>query len=320
MSKALTPARSTALREVPGIREAIESRLPDWKRYLLEVELSPASTVSTYANNIARFIVWLESNPQVIEKRTFIEYRNALKAEYSPGTVNLALVALRRFLDWLETIGEIPYNPAIGVKGIRVKGKGKLHKRDDLTPAEARRLLGIIPTDTAEGKRDLAIVASMLFGALRQIEVNRVTIGDYLTRSGRRVLFLQGKGDSEASEYIVVNPELEGYLASWLAYHPAGDNPRAPLFPSLSRRSFGAALSTSYIRRMIKGYMREAGIRGEGKSTHSLRHSAITAIRRAGGTLDQAQLVARHLDPKTTRIYWHDADRLENPPELMIRY
>ena len=71
---------------------------------------------------------------------------------------------------------------------------------------------------------------------------------------------------------------------------------------------------------MIKGYYRKAGIRENSKTTHSLRHSAITAVIRAGGSLLQAQRVARHTDPKTTEKYIHDYDRLKEPAEYLIEY
>ena len=160
----------------------------------------------------------------------------------------------------------------------------------------------------------------MLFGGLRTIEVRRALIAHYRTRQNRRVLLLQGKGKAEAGEFSVIVPELEEMLSQWLSYHPNGSDPKAPLFCSLSRRTYGAPLSSSGIRRMVKDRFKEAGIRDLSKTTHSLRHSAISAVIRGGGTLLQAQTFARHESPDTTQIYIHESDRLENPPELLIQY
>lgn len=290
-----------------------------YKAYLL-AEDHTQSSIATYSKELERLLSWLEENPQVIGRETFLLYREYLKSRYAPSSVNLAMVGARKYLNWLYDIGEIPSNPALGVKGVRQRGRGKAHKKDALTPGEVRRLLAIIPTDSAIGARDKAMIGVMAFGGLRTIEVRRALLGHYRTRQNRRILLLHGKGKAEAGDYIVIVPELEDMIAAWLSYHPSGADPKAPLFCSLSRRTFGEPLSSSGIRRMVKDRFREAGIRDLSKSTHSLRHSAISAVIRGGGTLLQAQRFARHESPDTTQIYIHEAERLENPPELLIQY
>lgn len=310
----------TALVGSSPLRTVLESRLADWLEYLVDEEEAAPGTAVTYERGVLRFLDWLEQNPEPVSKATFIRYRTDLKSAYSPATVNISLTAVRRFLDWLELNGDIPGNPATGVKGLKDKGRGKVHKRDVLTDTEALRLLAAPDLATAEGKRDRAILAAMLYGGLRQVEIARADIGSYRTRSNRRVLYLWGKGRSEADEYIVVNPELESALADWLAVHPDPGNPEAALFPSLSNRSHGSPLSTSAIRRLVMGYMRSAGIRDKRKTTHSLRHTFLTSILAHGGTIYDAQRAGRHADPSTTAVYAHDVNRLQNPPEFLVRY
>ena len=314
----IVPGSSAVSR--PGFDSSRLRALSEEYRDYLRAEDHTSSSVTTYAKELERFLSWLEANPQAIGRETFLQYREALKSRYAPSSVNLAMVGIRKYLNWLYDIGEIPNNPALGVKGIRQRGRGKTHKKDALTPGEVRRLLGLIPTDSAIGARDKALIGVMLFGGLRTIEVRRALIGHYRTRQNRRILLLQGKGKAEAGDYIVIVPELEEILSHWLAYHPKGSDPKAPLFCSLSRRTYGEALSSSGIRRMVKERFREAGIRDLSKTTHSLRHSAISAVIRGGGTLLQAQTFARHESPETTQIYIHESDRLENPPELLIQY
>lgn len=314
----IVPGNSAVSR--PGVDYSrLRALSAEYKAYLI-AEDHTSSSVTTYAKELERFLSWLEANPQAIGRETFLQYREYLKSRYAPSSVNLAMVGIRKYLNWLYDIGEIPSNPAIGVRGVRQRGRGKAHKKDALTPGEVRRLLGIIPTDSPIGARDKALIASMLFGGLRTIEARRALIGHYRTRQNRRILLLQGKGKAEAEDYSVVVPELEEILSHWLAFHPKGSDPKAPLFCSLSRRTYGEPLSSSGIRRMVKERFREAGIRDLSKSTHSLRHSAISAVIRGGGTLLQAQRFARHESPDTTQIYIHESDRLENPPELLIQY
>jgi site-specific recombinase XerD len=304
----------------PVIREVIENQYNAWLDYLATEGGASESTIFTYAKGVRRFVEWLVTEPRTLERSTLIVYRNDLKSEYSPATVNLWLVAIRRFLDWLEAEGEIPRNPAIGVKGIKDPDRSRSHKRDELTPSEVKRVISVIDTSTLAGKRDLAIVSALAYGAFRQIEIQRARIGDYQVKRSRRVFVIWGKGDLESDDYIVVNPEFEIALAEWIAVHPGGDDPEGALFCSLHPRTYCRFLTTRHIRRIVKGYYLSAGIRDANKTTLSLRNSAITAVIRAGGSLLQVQRVARHIDPKTTEKYIYDYDRLEDPAEFMIKY
>ena len=320
LGDALVTFRDSAA-SMPGVDLGRLRELSEpYREYLRSEGDYTESSVTTYAKEVDRFLSWLGENPQAISRETFLRYKEYLKGRYSPSTVNLALVGIRTFLSWLYDRGDIPSNPALGVSGIRQRGRGKTHKKDALTPSEARRLLDRIPPNSAVSARDRAIIGVMLFGGLRTVEAQRALLGHYRTRQDRRILLLQGKGRAEAGELVVIVPELENILGAWIAYHPRGDDLKAPLFCSLSRRTFGEPLSSSAIRRMIKARFREAGIRESTKSTHSLRHSAISAVIRGGGTLLQAQGFARHESPNTTQIYIHESDRLENPPELLIKY
>lgn len=300
--------------------ELFQSRRAAWIEYLAVEEGAPESTCSTYAKEILRFLDWLEDDLRIIERNTFVSYRDDLAGKYSPATVNLSLVAIRRFLDWLEIQGDISHNPAARVKGIKDRDRGHTHKRDDLTPAEVKRVISVIDTGTSKGKRDLAIVSAMAYGALRQIEIQRARIKDYQMKGSRHILWIWEKQDSEPDDYIVVNPELKAALSDWMTSHPRADDPGAALFCSLHPRTYGKSLTTRHIRRIVKDCFLSAGINDASKTTYSLRHSAIAAVIRAGGSLSQVQRVARHINPMTTEKYIYDYDRLEDPVEFMIKY
>ena len=313
------PAGESALPK-RSVYSAVLAAVDQWGDYLRDSEGRPETTVRTYLAQIRGFVEWLQDNPQEITRRTFENYRNELKSSYSPSTVNLAMVTVRGFLGWLELEGMIPTNPALGVKGIKRPKASRTHKRDELTGSEIGRVLGLVDVGTPEGKRDLAMLRLMAYNGLRQIELSRLRFADYQTRGNYRVLFLQGKGRAESDEYTVLKPETERILGDWISVHPFAGNPERPIFCSLSRRSHGEPLSTSYIRRIVGDLYKRAGIREKSKTTHSLRHSAITAVLRNGGSVREAQIFARHSSYDTTLIYAHEIDRLENPPELRVSY
>ena len=313
------PQVSPALPE-RSIYSAVLAAVDQWETYLRESEGRPETTVRTYRAHIRQFAEWLQRNPQEISRRTFETYRNELRARYSPSTVNLSIVTIRGFLSWLELEGMIPTNPALGVKGVKRPKGSRTHKRDELTGSEIGRVLALVDQESPEGKRDLALLYLMAFNGLRQVELTRLRFVDYQTRGNYRVLFLQGKGRTERDEYTVLKPETEEVLGKWIAVHPFAGESERPIFCSLSRRSHGEALSTSYIRRIVGELYKLAGIREKSKTTHSLRHSAITAVLRNGGSVRDAQVFARHSSYDTTLIYAHEVDRLENPPELRVSY
>lgn len=304
----------------PVIPALFESRRAGWIEYLAVEEGAPENTCRTYARELKRFLNWLEDGPHTIERDTLANYRDDLNGKYSPATVNLSLVAVRRYLDWLEMEGDIAYNPASRVKGIKYRDRGQTHKRDVLSPVEVKRVIAMIDTDTIKGKRDLAIVSAMAYGALRQSEIQRARIRDYQIERSRSILWIREKQDSEPDDYILVNPGFTGALTDWMSSHPCADNPGAALFCSLHPRTYGNFLTTRHIRRIVKECFLSAGVNDASKTTDSLRHSAIAAVIRAGGSVSQVQRVARHVNPMTTEKYIYDYVRLEDPAEFLIKY
>lgn len=320
----VSPAGSPALPE-RSIYSAVLAAVDHWETYLRESEGRPETTVQTYRAQIRQFAQWLQENPQEISRRTFETYRNELRGtkespRYSPSTVNLSIVTIRKFLGWLELEGMIPTNPALGVTGIKRSKGSRTHKRDELTVSEIGRVLALVDRETPEGKRDFALLYLMAYNGLRQVELTRLRLGDYHTWGNYRALWLQGKGREEKDERTILKPETEQALGEWIAVHPFAGAGERPIFCSLSRRSYGKPLSTSYIRRIVGELYKQAGIREKSKTTHSLRHSAITAVLRNGGSIRDAQVLARHSSYDTTLIYAHEIDRLANPPELRVNY
>ena len=59
---------------------------------------------------------------------------------------------------------------------------------------------------------------------------------------------------------------------------------------------------------------------GHRKTTHSLRHSAITNAIRHGATPMQVQAMARHTSFDTTLGYLHEESRTANPAEDSISH
>jgi len=197
-----------------------------------------------------------------------------------------------------------------------------MHKRDALTNGEVLGVLDTCDTGTLLGTRDLAMLTLFAFCGVRTIELQRADVGDLRTRGDRLTLDVQGKGHTEKDAFVVVPRDREAPIRAWLTQRRAfaDHDAAAPLFVSLSRRNRGERLSLRGIRGMVKGRYGKADVVGDAKTTHSLRHSAITSAIRGGASPMAVQAMARHASYDTTLGYYHEAGRMDNPAEDAIEY
>lgn len=272
-------------------------------------------TATAYSRGLAKFIAWhegQETSPDVIR-----EWKaDLLRRSHKPAAINAWLAGLRSFFGWLAEAGQIPFDPTQAIPGATRKGTRRKHARECLTDREVIRLLSMPKRDTLEGKRDHAMISVMLYTAARGIELHRADLEDLKTVDGALVLYVQGKGHDEKDDFLVFPPEAESAMREWLAVR--GRNNGA-LFTSCSNRSNGKRLSRRAIREIVKRYIDAAGIHGN-KSTHSLRHTAITSAIRNNAPLQKVKGMSRHASIDTLMIYYHEADRLSDPAEKYISY
>jgi integrase/recombinase XerD len=292
----------------------------EWIIYETERGASPA-TITTYTKSIEVFISWVIKNglqnPKEVKPSDIRRYKKDLEDQYAPQTVNLRLTGARSFFRFLVNTDRLTYNPASEINGVK-RSKSKRHKREELTSEEVRAVIATCQGDqTLEGKRDLAILTLMSYCALRSVEINRANLANLKTEAERMILEVQGKGHTEADEIVIIPRDQEGVLRAWIACRKGADG---PLFVSLSNRSSGARLSLRAIRGMVKNRYNLAGVLGPKKTTHSLRHSAITSAIRNGATPLQVQAMARHASFDTTLGYIHTVNRIDNPAEDLIKY
>ena len=129
--------------------------------------------------------------------------------------------------------------------------------------------------------------------ALRASESAAVRIEDYAeTFRGHRVLHLVGKGNKPATMPLTV-PVLHVLEAC------RGERTTGPL---ILRPMPGRPIDLRDAYRMVTRMAKTAGIPRH-ISPHSLRHAAITNAFDAGVPLRDAQILARHADPRTTAHY-----------------
>lgn len=287
-----------------------------WHAHLARsVELGDMASTSatTYRASVRKFCEWLASAGAMATGPDAVrDFKLAMLAKASPASVNVWLSGVRAFYAWGMENGRMASNPAASVKGARRRGANKSHKRDALSDAEVVRLLTLqLPA------RDHAILALKAFTGVRDVEVHRADLADLRTRDGRRTLQVRGKGHTDKDDFVVLNTQMEVALSAWLAERGADPG---PLFTSGSRRNLGGRLSLQAIRAMVKDAYRAVGIVESTKTSHSLRHTAITKVLRATRDPLRAKGMSRHASLDTLMIYAHELGRIESPAEDAIDY
>lgn len=290
------------------VAQSQEVRAGMYERFIAYLDASP-KTIATYRMAVRQFFNYLAENGIRRPRREdVLAYRESLKASgHKPSTVSLYMTATRLFFQWAEGEGLYP-NVAEHIKGAKLD---KGHKRDYLTSRQVKAVMGGVDTANAQGLRDYAILALMVTGGLRTIEVARANVEDLGTVGDSSVIFVQGKGHEERSDYVKIPPQTEKAIRDYLRARGKVDR-TAPLFASESHNSQGKRLSTRSISGMVKARMIEAGYNSDRLTAHSLRHTAVTLSLLAGKPLAEVSRFARHSNIATTMIYNHTLEMASN--------
>lgn len=301
-----------------GLAEAQEITQDLYLRFIAYLDAAP-KTVETYTKALHQFFLYTARHAvRRPVREDVIAYRESLKADgKKPTTVQNYITAVRLFFSWTEAEGLYP-NIAAHVKGAKIS---RDHKRDYLTSKQMKRVFSCMETETLRGRRNFALVALMTTGGLRDIEAARANIEDLRTLGDDTVLFIQGKGRDEKSDYIKVQPPVEAAVLDWLSLRreQLGEAAlQSPLFVSLSNNSRGERMTTRSISGVCKEALRNAGFDSSRLTAHSLRHTAVTLSLLGGKTLQEAGEFARHQNLETTLIYAHNLDRASNNCEEVI--
>ena len=274
------------------------------------------NTRLAYAKACGRFLAWCEERG--IERLRDIEPMHvAAYIEKHPSavpTVKQHLAAIRTLFDWLVTGQVLATNPAHAVRGPRhVVSRGKTPV---LTADQARTLLDSIPLARSDGTpdlgglRDRALIGVMVFSFARVSAAAAMRAEDYY-QDGKRWWFrLHEKGGKRHE--VPAHHSAEQYLDEYLA--AAGDvagERKTSLFRTIdSTRALTAEpMTRNDVLRMVKRRAKAAGL-PESTCCHTFRATGITAYLENGGTIENAQAIAAHSSPRTTKLYDRTSDQI----------
>jgi integrase len=253
------------------------------------------------------------------------------------------------FFAWLEQhgIAELPdiepFHVAAYIKSLKVSEPGdrsvkqraaarprgpkhvvKRGKTPVLTEEQARRLLASIKVvkkvtlpDGSEGEapwlvglRDRALIGVMVYTFARISAVVAMRVEDYFPNGKRWWVRLQEKGGKRHE--MPAHHKLDQFLDEYLAVAGIRDHDKTPLFCSALG---GTGMLTERPMHRIDAYemvwrrTAAAGLKGK-LGCHVFRATGITAYLEAGGTLENAQAMAAHESPRTTKLYDRTGDEI----------
>jgi site-specific recombinase XerD len=269
------------------------------------------NTREAYYRAVVDFFAWcddrgfelLDLEPIVVA--AYVEYLTTI---YSAPTVKQHLAAVRMCFDWLVVGQVIPMNPASAVRG--PKHVVKRGKTPVLTAEEARRLLDSIDISTTIGLRDRALIGVMVYSFARVSAVIRMAVGDYYQFGKRSWLRLHEKGGK--FHELPAHHNAEAYLDAYIQAAGIADDGKGPLFRTSAGRTGELTLNPMTRHdalRMVKRRARAAGL-SERVCCHTFRATGITAYLENGGTIENAQAIAAHESPRTTKLYDRTGDEI----------
>ena len=243
-----------------------------------------------------------------IEPLHVAAYIEALQATMAKPPVKQHLAAIRMLFDWLVTGQVLATNPAHAVRGPKhVLNRGKTQV---LTADQCRELLDSIDASTLVGLRDRALIGVMTYAFARSGAVVAMRVEDYFANGKRWWVRLHEKGGKRHE--IPAHHKLEHVLDEYIRAAGNGDEGKSPLFRCAVGRTgalTGAAMNRVDGYRMIRRRAAELGLEVR-IGRHTFRATGITAYLEEGGSLENAQAMAAHESPGTTKLYDRTGDEI----------
>ena len=232
-------------------------------------------------------------------------------------TIRHRLAALSSLFQYLCDKNAVTHNPVKGVK------RPKLESDEGKTPAlgdhQARKLLIAPDEKSIKGMRDRAILATLLYHALRREELCKLKVKDFkYERRGVAHLKVSGKG--EKTRYVPLHPAASGLILDYLESAGHGADNIGALFRPLRNNRTGSltnAITPDGIYKLVRKY---SGAVGKEVGAHALRATAATNALDHEADIAKVQEWLGHANISTTRIYDHRKTRPEDSPTFKVAY
>jgi integrase/recombinase XerD len=238
----------------------------------------------------------------------------------SSSTINQRISALSSFYRYVcekytvrpkENLHD--FNPALAVDRPTLKS---YKEASYLTPDQVKAFIAAIEGNDPHTLRNRAMFLMYLFTGRRNTEVRKLTWGDF--RKISKTLW-QYRWEGKGSErWDMVPPPamqaIQEYLKAIERWDGLQDDDY--LFTALTANAsrlpnvedfepHAKPISSSEVRRLVRRYVREAGIEAKDITVHSLRHTFVMLLREAKIDITEIQDIIGHSSSDVTKKYVH---------------
>jgi integrase/recombinase XerD len=211
----------------------------------------------------------------------------------------------------------VTHNPVKGVK--RPKNESDEGKTPALGDHQARKLLMAPDEESLKGIRDRAILATLLYHALRREELCKLKVKDF-KHERRGVAHLKVSGKGEKTRYVPLHPAAGGLILGYLEIAGHGADDSGALFRPIRNNRTGRlhkAITPDGIYKLVRKHSAALGFE---IGAHALRATAATNALDHQADIAKVQEWLGHANISTTRIYDHRKTKPEDSPTFKVTY
>ena len=248
-----------------------------FRHYLIEEEKSSA-TLEKYIRDVTAFFVWLTGCE--LDKMAVLRYKEHLKENYMPASVNSALSSLNSFFEFNGWHG-------LKVKMLKIQKQIFAERSKELTKAEYERLLS-----AATEKKDdrlYYLMQTICSSGIRVSELSAITAE--AVNAGKATINCNGK-----MRVVILPKELCRMLKEYAKRQKITSG---PVFVTRT----GKPLDRSTIWKMMKALCESAGVSREKVFPHNLRHLFARTFYSIQKDIVRLADILGHSSVNTTRIY-----------------
>jgi integrase/recombinase XerD len=279
-------------------------------------------TKRAYENAIKDFMLFTgikrPAEFRAVTRAHVIAWRDDLGDRTLNGTsIRHRLAALSSLFQYLCDENAVTHNPVKGVK--RPKNESDEGKTPAIADHQARKLLVAPAEKSLKGMRDRAILATLLYHALRREELCKLRVKDF-KHERRGVAHLKVSGKGEKTRYVPLHGVASDLIRDYLEKAGHGADDAGALFRPLRNGHGGGrqkAITPDGVYKLVRGYSAALGFE---IGAHALRATAATNALDHQADIAKVQEWLGHANISTTRIYDHRKTRPEDSPTFKVAY
>jgi site-specific recombinase XerD len=255
-----------------------------------------AATLHGYRHYLRPFLAALGEDPAAYQPARIRAFVIQHLARTGRSEVKHSVTVIRAYLRFLVAEGRVPAGLVHCVPTVLQRRLSSLPRY--LEFADIQRVIASCDVSTSKGLRDRAVLLLLARLGVRSRDIIAMTVPDVDWKRGT----LRVRGKSRREVLLPLPQDVGDALLAYLdGGRPRSTTDRMFLTVRAPTRPF---TNPATISEIVAVALQRAGIHdAPSRGAHLLRHSAATAMLRAGSSLETIGAVLRHQSPDTTALY-----------------